>query len=95
MVTGGFPIGLGLSWLINLLDDMAESRDSTKDMQERFTKTIFGLLSWLSVVLFFALLVAFMLARAYLVVECFINLSQLPAGVYDMPNWSAYFPHIA
>lgn len=39
--------------------------------------------------------VAYALARAYLVVECFINLSQLPAGVYDMPNWSAYFPHIA
>ena len=38
--------------------------------------------------------VAYLLARAYLVIESFINLSQLPAGVYDMPNWSAYFPHI-
>ena len=38
---------------------------------------------------------AYMLARAYLVVECFINLSHLPAGAYDVPSWSAYFPHIS
>ena len=38
---------------------------------------------------------AYMLARAYLVVECFINLSHLPAGVYDVPSWSSYFPHIS
>ena len=41
------------------------------------------------------LLPAYVLARAYLVVECFINLSHLPAGVYDVPGWSAYFPHIS
>ena len=38
---------------------------------------------------------AYMLARAYLVVECFINLSHLPAGVYDVPQWASYFPHIS
>ena len=43
----------------------------------------------------FPTLLAYMLARAYLVVECFINLSHLPAEAYDVPNWSAYFPHIA
>ena len=41
------------------------------------------------------LLPAYILARAYLVVECFINLSHLPAGVYDVPSWSTYFPHIS
>ena len=38
---------------------------------------------------------AYVLARLYLVVECFIQLSHLPAGVYEVPEWSAYFPHIA
>lgn len=38
--------------------------------------------------------IAYVLARAYLVVECFINITHLPAGVYDVPNWSAYFPHV-
>ena len=38
---------------------------------------------------------AYMLARAYLVIECFINLSHLPVGVYDVPKWASYFPHIS
>ena len=37
----------------------------------------------------------YFLARGYLVVECFINLFNLPAGVYDVPSWPAYFPHIS
>lgn len=41
------------------------------------------------------ILLAYIQARAYLVVECFINLSNLPAGAYDVPTWSAYVPHIA
>lgn len=44
---------------------------------------------------FWPLLLAYVLARAYLVVECFINLAHLPAGVYDVPSWAAYFPHIS
>lgn len=39
--------------------------------------------------------IAYILARLYLVVECFIQLSHLPAGVYEVPEWSTYFPHIA
>ena len=37
----------------------------------------------------------YVLARAYLVIECFINLFNLPAGVYKVPSWTAYFPHIS
>lgn len=40
-------------------------------------------------------LLPYVLARAFLVVECFINLSHLPAGVYDVPQWATYFPHIS
>ena len=38
--------------------------------------------------LYAMLLVAYIIARAYLVVECFIGLSHLPAGVYDVPSWA-------
>ena len=48
-----------------------------------------------SVVLWSLPLLAYVLARAYLVVECFISLSHLPAEVYDVPTWSTYFPHIS
>ncbi|THY75313.1 hypothetical protein D6C86_03695 [Aureobasidium pullulans] len=33
-------------------------------------------------------------ARAFLVVESFLSLAHSPAGVYDLPRWSAYVPHI-
>ncbi|KAL8720713.1 MAG: hypothetical protein Q9181_007860 [Wetmoreana brouardii] len=45
-------------------------------------------------ILIYPVLLAYMLARAYLVVESFINLSHLPAGVYDVPRWTVYFPHV-
>lgn len=45
--------------------------------------------------LFYLTASAYVLARVYLIVECFIQLSHLPAGVYEVPEWSAYFPHIA
>ena len=41
------------------------------------------------------MLVVYILARAYLVVECFINVFHLPAGVFETPGWSTYFPHIS
>ena len=41
------------------------------------------------------MLVVYILARAYLVVECFINVFHLPAGVFKTPEWSTYFPHIS
>ena len=43
----------------------------------------------------YLILPAYILARTYLVVECFINLSHLPADVYTLPTWSTYFPHIS
>jgi len=51
-------------------------------------------------ILLFELLVAaailsYCLARVYLVVECFINLSHLPESVFRVPVWSQYVPHIS
>lgn len=37
----------------------------------------------------------YVLARGYLVVECFVNIAHLPDSVYQVPAWSQYFPHIA
>ena len=50
---------------------------------------------YLILALMVLILLAYTLARAYLVVECFINLSHLPAEVYNVPTWSTYFPHIS
>lgn len=34
------------------------------------------------------------LARCFLIVECFVALPSSPETVYNVPSWSAYFPHI-
>lgn len=36
----------------------------------------------------------YLAARVFLLVECFINLSQLPPEVYQVPQWAQYIPHL-
>ena len=33
------------------------------------------------------------LARAFIVIEAFVSIRELPAGAYDTPTWSQVFPH--
>jgi hypothetical protein len=35
----------------------------------------------------------YMLARLYLVIECFSTLAHLPPEVYLEPSWTRYLPH--
>ena len=77
---GGIPIIVVSNILYGKMN-----RQSSLDDTIRFTLILLLLL----------LSLAYVLARGYLVVECFINLSHLPAGVYDVPSWATYFPHIS
>lgn len=51
----------------------------------------YKLLYFVTVTIF---IMAYPLARTYLVVECFINLAYLPSAAYQLPIWSAYIPHV-
>lgn len=83
VVMGGLPCILGTTaYGVHILD-----KTGSAPMEKAI-----GLLALILAVL---VLLAYVFARAYLVVECFINLSHLPAEVYDVPNWPAYFPHIS
>lgn len=96
VVMGGIPVILiicGHMTGYNMLDVLvpAEAHDYLRDL--------LGNLFWpayylVRVVQYLAILV-YVCARGYLVVECFISLSHLPAGVYEVPQWSTYFPHIS
>jgi hypothetical protein len=49
------------------------------------------------IALFFAIvgfIPLYVISRTYIVVESFITLFYVPDGVFDMPTWSEYFPHI-
>ena len=67
-------------------------RKSTKRVLESFFNLMYRYKIWL--VLFLLGLLAYLWARVYLVVECFISLFHSPDGVYNLPPWSAYMPHI-
>ena len=79
-VMGGLP---GLHILASIFETAEES------------VTIPDSINFVTIILKGLLLMAYMSARLYLVVECFINLSHLPAGVYNVPKWTSYFPHIS
>lgn len=37
----------------------------------------------------------YIFARAYLTIECFLQLVRLPDSAYQLPSWSQYYPHIS
>jgi len=39
--------------------------------------------------------IGYVLARVYLVVECFLSLTHASPDIYSQPTWTAYFPHIS
>lgn len=99
VVMGGFPVSFVL-WAD--VGPVLSWATSTKVTFLRFIDDLLGkypirfyLLFFFQLPLLVLVLLAYILARGYLVVECFINLSHLPAGVYDVPNWAVYFPHIS
>jgi len=70
-------------------------------LRHRFPKTYNCLNLFLGVtiigimLLTFCVVVVFYLgARTFLVVESFISLFNSPAGIYDVPNWTLYVPHV-
>ncbi len=41
-----------------------------------------------------SIFLGYVLARVFIVVECFVALFNSDPGVFEVPSWSAYFPHI-
>lgn len=37
----------------------------------------------------------YLLARVFLIVECFLSFFHAPPGLFRQPNWGPYFPHIS
>ena len=95
MVMGGLPILFFQQLLLDKIYRYYERRRRPylshfpyKIYRRLYTSFPINIPTWI-------ILGAYTLARTYLVVECFINLSHMPAGVYDSPKWSAYVPHIS
>lgn len=74
-------------WLVRRIVTIADLR------RERGDKGLIILI--LGSILFWTVVLLYVLARVYLIGECFIQLTHMPADVYKVPQWSAYFPHIS
>ncbi|KAK4459546.1 hypothetical protein QBC42DRAFT_274255 [Cladorrhinum samala] len=48
---------------------------------------------WIHNVAVLAVIMIYILARIYLVVECFVGVPRLPDSVFETPAWAQYFPH--
>lgn len=62
-----------------------------------FLWTLVGCLACLACLTYLALgaiCLGYGLARIFIVVECFIALFNSVPGVFEVPSWSLYFPHI-
>jgi hypothetical protein len=40
-------------------------------------------------------MIMWLIARLFLIAECFASLRQLPAAVYEEPEWTRLIPHFA
>lgn len=107
IVMGGVPLMFTIATITDRYNDVAIFRfiddaftywllfiSVIYEVREEHGNTTF-MVSVLGIVTFVAVLLVYALARAYLIVECFLQLSHLPADVYKVPQWSAYFPHIS
>lgn len=85
--------GSGLTWsVINLLAQISTSFKA-------YWKDVIVLRAhWTSLVGLGSLAtvcgIAYLMARAFLVVEAFISLRSLPASAYETPDWAQLFPHL-
>lgn len=96
---------LGLGEIYDWFDDLEDRHPEIPRVLARTTRlmgfggiiVVFGVLCVIKCVLDLAValfIVLYVLARVYLVVECFINLAHLPESAYELPKWSQYVPHI-
>lgn len=95
VVACGVPVmAVGL-FLGNKIDPISAEPHVLREFLREVSDIILHILASACVVLVVLLLFGYILARAYLVVECFVSLSHMQAEVYDVPAWSVYFPHIS
>ena len=58
-----------------------------KSLFERYLVFVLRLFAWLLLLLFLA-------ARMFIIVEAYISLRSMPTTMYDTPNWPSWVPHL-
>ena len=100
IIIGGMMIVFASLLLELVLDKMENATHSLwpndfSFKRSSFMRSILYILRFTLWGLAMSVLLVYILARVYLVIECFISLLYLPADAYEVPEWSVYFPHIS
>ena len=82
--------GLGLSSETVVPPDPVAFQERDVSWKDFTLENIFG--GWLLVLLAWVV-IAYSMARAYLIVEAFISLRSLPPGAFETPNWTTVLLH--
>ena len=88
-----FIAASGLLWLgINMLASMSKKINAFWD---RFVARKAHRLSYVVILTLCAICgAAYIFARAFLVIEAFLSMRELPSQAYDTPEWSQLIPHL-
>jgi hypothetical protein len=87
-LSGVVPVSFGLIAL--LLSDVNSTTSVLSPTLDKFRDWID--VTFVSLILIWIIIVIF--ARMYLFVESFVALPTSPPSTYQIPNWTAYIPHI-
>ena len=97
----GSGIGVGAAAVVILLailmvylaPDTQVSRVGSTWLRALCLPIIAGLLILVALLPFYVIFLT--ACRLCLVVESLVGLAYVPDGVFELPNWALYFPHIA
>lgn len=84
----GVPLRLSIIFIFNILDE-----SSSILATGLFSLLGLAVMPLAGTMVYYAM--AYIPARAFLIVESCIQLARLPTGAYATPDWSKYFPHIS
>lgn len=95
MIIVGFPLVLVAAYLARAVRrEMRNPFPLLKTSKRREVRFFIRVGTSVGYVALYALSSAYVLARVFILVECFIALFNSFPGVFEVPAWSAYFPHI-
>lgn len=95
MIIVGFPLVLVAAYLARAVRrEMRNPFPLLKTSKRREVRFFINVGTSVGYVALYALSSLYVLARVFIVVECVIALFNSVPGVFEVPAWSAYFPHI-
>ena len=80
--------------LCALLGGLADPEQEEGPMPTGTWRSIRKILLWIFIMLFSLLILLYVCARWFIIIESFISFRRAPAGIYQKVDWTSYWAHI-